>query len=149
MATIKLKDGKVILKDGKVSCECCNEGFILDCDRTNPAWEEYGSSSGCHTSPSWCVVKKPDGSTIYDGCPSLNFVKIGLIVGSTIQVRYSNSKCGGGHQCNSATFKLSAMRGTAKSYIGDVNLNNGGTGANVDGGTFTVTQEILDGLDLP
>jgi hypothetical protein len=23
MATIKLKDGKVILKDGKVSCECC------------------------------------------------------------------------------------------------------------------------------
>jgi hypothetical protein len=24
MATIKLKDGKVILKDGKVSCECCD-----------------------------------------------------------------------------------------------------------------------------
>jgi len=46
MATIKTKNGKVILKNGKVSCECCVTPFGLLASATSA-----GGSQGCAMGP--------------------------------------------------------------------------------------------------
>jgi hypothetical protein len=52
MATIALQDGKVVLKDGKVSCSCC------------------GGQCGCLTSPSAALIPILDAAT-YATCNGL------------------------------------------------------------------------------
>ena len=150
--TIKTKKGVVITRGGKVSCECCDVGFILVCDPTAEGHVTWPGGSECHTSPSWCVVTNNSGDEIYNGCPALNFVKSSISVGTSIRVRYSaeggEGPCPGGHNCNSATFKLYIKDSDAQVFLGNVNLNNGGSGASVDGGTFIVTAEHINALNL-
>jgi hypothetical protein len=50
MATIALQDGKVILKDGKASCTCCESG--------------YDSAGGCFGYISFAPVG-PDGALVF------------------------------------------------------------------------------------
>jgi hypothetical protein len=155
MKTVKLNSsGKVILKDGKVSCGCCGPseiGFILVCDPTAPGYEEYSGPGTCHTSPSWCVVTDKNGVEIYNNCPDVNFVICPIATGTSINVKYDaeSGPCAGGHQCNSATFKLYAKDKDAQVFLGNVNLNNIYTGNSVDGGTFTLTDANMAALELP
>ena len=155
MKTVKLhSSGKVILKDGKVSCGCCKPseiGFILVCDPTAPGYVPYGAPGTCHTSPSWCVVKDKNGVEIYSGCPAENFVMCPIATGTSINVKYDaeSGPCYGIHQCNSATFKLYAKDEDAQVFLGNVNLNNLSTGDSVDGGTFTLTAADMAALELP
>ena len=152
MPSIKLTaDGKVLLKDGKVSCQCCDVGFILVCDPTAAGYVPWAGEGTCHTSPSWCIVTDRNGVELYNGCPELNFVQSSISAGTSIRVRYSTTEgpCAGGHSCNSATFKLYIKDSDSQVFLGNVNLNNGSGGGSVDGGTFTVTQEHLNALNLP
>jgi hypothetical protein len=153
---ILTRDGKIVIRDGKIvtvedaaTCECCVAGFILECDPDAEGYDAEIWMGFCHSSPAWFVVQNPDGSEAYNGCPDLDFAKVPVKLNQTVQVRYEPSHCGGVHQCDGATFKLYAIRGKSKAFIGDINLNNKGTGDSVDGGTYTITQEILDALSLP
>ena len=65
MATIALKDGKVILKDGKVSCSCCGGGGC-EC-QTTPTAElipilDAATTATCNGLPStsWASVSLPE-----------------------------------------------------------------------------------------
>jgi hypothetical protein len=61
MATIKTKNGKVLIKDGKVSCECCETGYTLCIDNTNQILDN-----------SWNVEINGNFIAYYDGSAFFN-----------------------------------------------------------------------------
>ena len=62
MATIKLQDGKVVLKDGKASCACCGECCSLfNCESLLEYWKGNGHPIGYKPFLwEYLITKRPD-----------------------------------------------------------------------------------------
>ncbi len=89
MATIKLQDGKVILKGGRVSCECCENGYTICIDNSNQILDN-----------SWRVELNGNFIAIYDGNEFFNQC-------FNIPIEYLNLQQGGS---NTLTFTLIACQ---------------------------------------
>lgn len=88
MATIKLQNGKVVLKDGKASCSCCT-GYTICIDNSNQILDN-----------SWRVELNGNFIAIYDGNEFFNQC-------FNIPVEYLNLQQGGS---NTLTFTLVACQ---------------------------------------
>ena len=73
MATIALQDGKVVLKDGKVSCKCCGVGYTLCIDNTNQI-----SDNSWNVEINGNFIAYYDGSQFFNQCfdMPLNFLNL-------------------------------------------------------------------------
>ena len=109
---------------------------------------------GCHEGVGWVTIRAPDGTNLYEGCPSQGVLGMGnttISAGTDITVQYSSSTgpCPGGHQCDAAIFRIELRRGSARVVLGSANMNNGDDGGDRGPFTFTVTQAHLDSLNAP
>jgi hypothetical protein len=89
MATIKLQDGKVLLKDGKASCECCGFGYTICIDNSNQILDN-----------SWSVTINGNFIATYNGSAFFNQC-------FNIPVQYLNLQLGGS---NTLSFRLIACQ---------------------------------------
>lgn len=90
MATVKLQDGKVVLKDGKVSCVCCGvTGYTICIDNSNQILDN-----------SWRVELNGNFIAIYNGNEFFNQC-------FNIPLKFLNLEPGGS---NTLTFTLIACQ---------------------------------------
>lgn len=114
---------------------------------TGASYYDLALNYSTGTAPPACVPLVHDYClTIQDApCPT---IKSNCLSGLTILIQYCKTTCGGGHVCNRAIFDLWLG---ATTYLGQVNMNNGGgsedpqldtdVGGNRGPFGFTITEE--------
>lgn len=122
------------------------------CDYQFQFWCEV--PGGCHDGVGWVTVRSPDGSILYEGCPSQGALSMGnttIGAGTNISVQYSDSNgtCPGGHCCDAAVFRVELAHGGARAVLGSANLNNLNDRGDRGPFTFTVSKALLDSLITP
>jgi hypothetical protein len=105
MATIKLQNGKVITKDGKVACECCDNCYFPEFGTPSDPPKFYRTKTTIYdynwTGDDGCLKLSVSGDSMYvETCINKEIQTTCSGSANSTATQYTNPPCGQSANCN-------------------------------------------------